>query len=78
MKELGLIKDNGEDINSPNYKYVVAWFIELGHKLGHHVQVKNKKTTVYEVLGQSINDNVPEITGLDLMMILDSKIITKK
>ena len=24
MKELGLIKDNGEDINSPNYKYVVA------------------------------------------------------
>jgi ATP-dependent DNA helicase RecG len=24
MKELGLITDNGEDINSPNYKYVVA------------------------------------------------------
>ena len=24
MKELGLIKDNGEDINSPNYKYVIA------------------------------------------------------
>ena len=23
MKELGLIKDNGEDINSPNYKYVI-------------------------------------------------------
>ena len=24
MKELGLITDNGEDINSPNYKYVIA------------------------------------------------------
>ncbi len=24
MKELGLIKDNGEDINSPNYKYVIV------------------------------------------------------
>ncbi|MCD4737498.1 MAG: hypothetical protein K8R53_15750 [Bacteroidales bacterium] len=24
MKELGLITDNGEDINSPNYKYIVA------------------------------------------------------
>ncbi|WMJ72943.1 ATP-binding protein [Cytophagaceae bacterium ABcell3] len=23
MKELGLIRDNGEDVNSPNYKYVV-------------------------------------------------------
>jgi len=24
MKELGLIKDNGEDVNSPNYKYVIV------------------------------------------------------
>jgi len=24
MKELGLITDNGEDINSPNYRYVVV------------------------------------------------------
>lgn len=24
MKEIGLIADNGEDINSPNYKYVIA------------------------------------------------------
>jgi hypothetical protein len=23
MKDLGLIQDNGEDTNSPNYKYVV-------------------------------------------------------
>jgi DNA-binding transcriptional ArsR family regulator len=23
MKELGLIRDNGEDSNSPNYKYIV-------------------------------------------------------
>jgi ATP-dependent DNA helicase RecG len=24
MKELGLIRDNGEDINSPNYKYIIV------------------------------------------------------
>jgi len=31
MKELSLISDNGEDSNSPNYKYVIVSDEELGH-----------------------------------------------
>ena len=31
MKELSLISDNGEDSNSPNYKYVSVSDEELGH-----------------------------------------------
>ncbi|MBV5342967.1 hypothetical protein JZU68_04950, partial [bacterium] len=31
MKELSLIRDNGEDTNSPNYKYVIVTDKELGH-----------------------------------------------
>ena len=38
MRKLGLIRDNGEDINSPNYKYVIVWFKEVGHEVGHCVQ----------------------------------------
>ena len=51
LKELKLIKDNGLEPTSPNYKYVVAWVDELGQELGQVVQeeddtneIGNKRT----------------------------------
>lgn len=63
LKELGLIRDNGEDANSPNYKYTVnEWVNKLGQELGHSVQVVGVETAIRAKLGQDVGQSVQVVT----------------
>ena len=61
---VGVIQDNGEADNSPNFKYLVKeWVDELRQKLGHSVQDVIQNNANKDKLGQKLGRYVQVVVG---------------